>query len=101
VILNIVNNAVDALGGDPGRIIIAIFTRGRNVCIQIADSGKGMSPEQLGKIFLPFYTTKDVGKGTGLGLSVSYGIVKNLGGDIEVQSRVGEGSTFTIVLPLQ
>ena len=69
------------------------------MCIAISDTGKGMTSEQMGKIFMPFYTTKEVGKGTGLGLSVSYGIVKNLGGDIEVQSGVGEGSTFTIVLP--
>lgn len=100
VLLNIINNAVDVLEGQPGRIAIRTFARAEEVCIAISDTGTGMTAEQMGKIFMPFYTTKEVGKGTGLGLSVSYGIVKNLGGDIEVQSSVGEGSTFTIVLPL-
>ncbi len=99
VLLNIINNGIDALEGRPGQIVIKTFTRGERVCIAVSDTGKGMTQEQLGKIFLPFYTTKQVGKGTGLGLSVSYGIVKNLGGDIEVTSRAGQGSTFTVVLP--
>ena len=59
-----------------------------------------MTPEILGKIFMPFFTTKEVGKGTGLGLSVSYGIVKNLGGKIEVDSVPNQGSSFTIKLPI-
>jgi two-component system NtrC family sensor kinase len=99
VLLNIINNAIDALEGQSGRIAIRTFAKGEEVCIAISDTGKGMTSEQMGKIFMPFYTTKEVGRGTGLGLSVSYGIVKNLGGDIEVQSGIGEGSTFTIVLP--
>ena len=99
VLLNIINNGIDALEGKPGEIVIRTFRRGPKICTSISDTGKGMSKELLGKIFLPFYTTKQVGKGTGLGLSVSYGIVSNLGGDIEVESRVGKGSTFTIVLP--
>jgi len=100
VLLNIINNAIDALEGKPGRIVIRTFARAKKVCIAISDSGMGIAAEQMSNIFMPFFTTKEVGKGTGLGLSVSYGIVKNLGGDIEVESSVGEGSTFTIVLPM-
>jgi len=99
VLLNIINNGIDALEGQTGQITIKTFVRGQRICISISDTGKGMTKEQLGKIFLPFFTTKQVGKGTGLGLSVSYGIVKNLGGDIEVRSQPGQGSTFTILLP--
>jgi two-component system NtrC family sensor kinase len=69
--------------------------------IGIADTGHGIPPEHLERIFDPFYTTKEVGKGTGLGLSVSQGIVARHGGSIRVQSRVGKGSTFTIWLPLE
>jgi two-component system NtrC family sensor kinase len=101
VLLNIVNNAVDALEGQPGSITIQTSRRGRWVHIKISDTGKGMTQDELSKIFLPFYTTKEVGKGTGLGLSVSYGIVEDLGGRIEVESTPGEGSTFLIVLPLE
>ncbi len=67
---------------------------------QITDTGAGISEENLGKIFDPFFTTKS-DKGTGLGLSVSYGIIERHGGKIEVQSKVNEGTTFTIKLPLR
>ncbi|MCB2229089.1 ATP-binding protein [bacterium] len=99
VILNIVNNGIDATAGHGGRIVITTRTEEKRVFVSIADNGKGMTPDQLEKIFIPFYTTKEVGKGTGLGLSVSYGIVKNLGGEIQVESIPGKGSTFTLVLP--
>lgn len=100
VILNIINNAIDAIGGKAGKITIR--TRlDDDVRIAISDSGCGMTPEQMGQVFMPFFTTKEVGKGTGLGLSVSYGIIKNLGGTIEVESEFGKGSTFTIVLPVK
>ncbi|MBU0983761.1 MAG: HAMP domain-containing protein [candidate division Zixibacteria bacterium] len=69
--------------------------------LRFADSGHGIAEENLKKIFEPFFTTKEVGKGTGLGLSVSYGIVKEHGGEITVTSAVGQGTTFTIVLPVQ
>ena len=101
VILNLLNNAVDALEGRAGTITIGVRKVQTDVQIRVSDTGKGMSPEQLGKIFMPFYTTKEVGKGTGLGLSVSYGIIKDLGGSIEVESALGEGSTFTILLPIE
>jgi signal transduction histidine kinase len=67
--------------------------------IEVRDHGTGISSDALPRIFEPFYTTKDVGEGTGLGLSVVYGIVKDHGGWIDVVSRPGEGSTFTVWLP--
>jgi len=67
--------------------------------VEIADTGQGIPPENLKKIFDPFFTTKPVGQGTGLGLSVSYEIVKKHGGDIQVRSKLGEGTTFTVRLP--
>ena len=68
--------------------------------ISIVDTGCGIPEENLRRIFDPFFTSKDVGKGTGLGLSVSHGIVEAHGGLIEVESKVGEGSTFRVFLPL-
>ncbi len=101
VLLNVLNNAVDAIGDRSGKITVSTRLVDGEVRIGVSDTGLGMGAEQLDKIFLPFYTTKDVGKGTGLGLSVSYGMVKDLGGRIEVESTPMKGSTFTIVLPLR
>ena len=107
VLINIVINAIQAL---PGKGAIAFSTlpaRRGNVdyaAIRVADNGCGIQPEMRQKIFEPFFTTKpsETGPGgTGLGLSVSYGIIKNHGGDIEVESIPGQGSTFTILLPVQ
>ena len=99
VILNIINNGLDAMGDAPGTLTVTTWNTGSLVHIAISDTGCGMTLEQLDNIFMPFYTTKEVGKGTGLGLSVSYGIIKSLGGKIEVESTPGKGSTFTIILP--
>jgi two-component system NtrC family sensor kinase len=101
VILNLLNNAVDALQDKPGKITISTRREGKWLRVAITDTGIGMTQDQLGKIFLPFYTTKDVGKGTGLGLSVSYGIIKDFGGEIGVESTPGVGSTFTVSLPIE
>jgi two-component system NtrC family sensor kinase len=69
--------------------------------IRFQDNGEGIPEEIRSKLFEPFFTTKTVGGGTGLGLSISYGIVEEHGGRIEVDSTVGEGTTFTVVLPLE
>jgi len=99
VLVNLITNAVQAMSAG-GRLFIASrLGRGRDsVEITVMDSGKGISPEFLPHIFDPFFSTKGEG-GTGLGLSVSYGIIKNHGGDIRVESKVGTGTTFTIELP--
>ena len=98
VLLNLFLNAAAAM---PGGGILNVTTRGNEgeVVIVVADDGCGILPENLDKIFDPFFTTKPVGQGTGLGLSVSYGIVEQHGGSIEVESEFGTGSTFTIRLP--
>ncbi len=101
VVLNLIKNGADALEGKAGRITVGTWLDGDSIRIAIRDTGKGMTPDQFDKIFMPFYTTKEVGKGTGLGLSVSYGIIKSLGGRLDVESAPGKGSTFTITLPLR
>ena len=97
--LNLINNAGDAIDG-PGTITLATRHDDGFVRVTVSDTGVGMTPEIMEKIFLPFFTTKEVGKGTGLGLSVSSSIVESMGGRIEVQSMPGAGSSFTVVLPL-
>lgn len=101
VILNILLNAIDALKDGKGKVNIDSKQEGDYILISITDDGIGIPEEHLNKIFEPFFTTKDVGRGTGLGLSVSYGIIKNFNGSIQVKSKVGEGSTFTIKLPVE
>jgi two-component system NtrC family sensor kinase len=102
VVLNLLNNAIDAIGHD-GTITVAsrYLDKTDEVEISVTDTGKGIPENELGKIFDPFFTTKEVGKGTGLGLSISYSIIEKLGGKIRVQSKVGEGTVFTILLPKQ
>jgi PAS domain S-box-containing protein len=99
VFVNIMINALDAIDGN-GRIIVKSNYDLRNIYIELSDDGCGMDEATLEKIFDPFFTTKEVGKGTGLGLSVSYGIIKRFNGEIKVKSKLNEGSTFTIVLPI-
>jgi signal transduction histidine kinase len=97
VFMNVIYNAIQAIDG-PGRLHISTHQEGEFAVIKVADSGKGISPEVIGKIFDPFFTTKKVGEGTGLGLSISYGIVEKHGGRIEVASEMGRGTTFTIYI---
>ena len=105
VLLNIIMNAFDATR--PGDRItlstrMAVLAEShKGVEISVTDTGCGIPPENLDQLFDPFFTTKDVGQGTGLGLAVSYGIVDRHGGTIRVQSRDGQGSTFTVSLPAE
>ncbi len=99
VIMNILFNAGQAIA-DKGHISIKTSAANGHVTIAVSDDGQGIQPEHLNKIFDPFFTTKEVGKGTGLGLSVVYNIVKSHKGSIDVDSRVGRGTTFTIRFPI-
>ena len=99
VLMNLAVNARDAmpLGG---QLVIRTAVEGAMVRLTVRDTGSGIPPEVMARVFEPFFTTKETGKGTGLGLSTAYGIVKQSGGDIQVASEVGAGTTFTISLPL-
>lgn len=99
VFVNILINALDAIEGN-GTINVSSYYDYNNVYVDISDNGCGMDESTLEKIFDPFFTTKEVGKGTGLGLSVSYGIINRFHGEIKVQSKLNEGSKFTISLPI-
>lgn len=101
VLVNLMNNAIEAMpqGGRLG-IHLANGDDGQ-VIVNISDTGTGITEENQSRIFDPFFTTKPAGKGTGLGLAVSYGIIRNHGGQIRVNSSPGRGSTFSIVLPVE
>ena len=99
VLLNLLNNSVAAMDSSGGVIQISTHSEDGNILLKVADSGSGIAEANLARIFDPFFTTKPVGQGTGLGLSICYGIIKKLGGDIQVQSARGKGTTFTIILP--
>ncbi|HEU6436431.1 MAG TPA: ATP-binding protein [Nitratidesulfovibrio sp.] len=125
VMLNLLVNALDAFDGPAGGaepagdggavggaapggsanagapvITVTPFRDGRHAGFSVCDTGSGIPPEHLDSLFEPFFTTKPVGRGIGIGLSTCYTIVTEHGGDIRVESRVGEGSTFTVTLPL-
>ena len=99
VFMNLIVNACHAIEGK-GEIKIITGTQNGSVNIEISDTGSGIPEEVIEKIFDPFFTTKPIGKGTGLGLSISYGIVKQHKGEIDVKSRPGEGTAFTIKIPI-
>ncbi|MFC1515656.1 ATP-binding protein [Thermodesulfobacteriota bacterium] len=100
VLLNLVLNAIQAMPGGTGSINIDARKNKENIQIHVRDSGCGILSEHLPYIFDPFFSTKEVGYGTGLGLSVAYGIIEQHGGTITVKSKAGEGTGFTINLPL-
>jgi two-component system NtrC family sensor kinase len=113
VLLNLINNAVHAVSSSGGKGEIRVSTRLRgagdpgapditppSIVMEVEDTGPGIPSEQLNRIFEPFFTTKEVGQGTGLGLSLTYGIVQEHGGSIRADSTPGEGSRFTLEIPV-
>jgi len=98
-LMNIIMNALQAIK-EKGAIKITTYQKENDIYIEISDNGIGIPEQNLPKIFEPFFTTKEVGKGTGLGLSFAYNIIKNHNGTIEVNSKINEGTTFTIKLPV-
>ena len=100
VLTNLLVNAGHAIEGH-GEIKISTYLRDHHVAIAIEDNGKGIHKEHIKQLFDPFFTTKKEGEGTGLGLAISYGIVQEHGGEMEVDSTLNEGTTFTVVLPLE
>lgn len=100
VFVNLILNAVQAMP-EGGMLTVATGIEGGGVIAEVKDTGVGIPEEHLGKIFDPFFTTKRVGEGTGLGLSICLGIVERHNGRIEVKSKVGEGTTFTVRLPVR
>jgi len=99
VVLNLVNNAIDAIGRD-GTISVTSRADKTDIRISVTDSGPGIAESVQKKVFDPFFTTKGTGKGTGLGLWISYSIIEKMGGNLALQSRQGQGATFTITLPI-
>jgi signal transduction histidine kinase len=99
VYINIILNALDAMP-QGGKLRIELSQAGREAAVKITDTGAGIKAEHLSHIFDPFFTTKGTGKGTGLGLSISYAIIKEHEGRIQVESEPGKGTSFTIVIPM-
>lgn len=101
VLFNVIKNAIDALESEAGgELEISTQIEGCFVAVTVKDNGPGISEDNLKRIFEPFFTTKPVGKGTGLGLSVSYGIMRDIKGEIRVDSQVGSGTKVTLLLPI-
>jgi two-component system NtrC family sensor kinase len=100
IFLNLINNAFAAMA-DGGKLEIRVSRRGDDaISIEVADDGCGISESDMARVFEPFFTTKSRTGGTGLGLSITYGLVQEIGGEIQVKSTVGKGTHFTILLPL-
>ncbi|MEA1970254.1 MAG: ATP-binding protein, partial [Thermodesulfobacteriota bacterium] len=108
IFINLVTNVMDTLdekdktGDQEWKKFLKIrsFFEDGQVVVTVSDNGAGISEDIIDKIFEPFFTTKNIGKGTGLGMSISYGIVKDYGGTINVRSKLGEGTTFELRFPI-
>ena len=100
--MNLLTNAAQAVSGrDGATVTIDTEVAGEHVIVRIGDNGPGIPSEVLPRIFDPFFTTKEIGEGTGLGLSIVHELVERHGGTIEVDTKIGEGTTFTVTLPRQ
>jgi two-component system NtrC family sensor kinase len=99
VFLNLISNAIDAVGKE-GRIVVTSLRSADDIVVQVTDNGPGIPEEIRKRVFDPFFTTKQTGKGTGLGLWISYSIIEKMGGSISLSSRVGEGTSFTVRIPI-
>jgi signal transduction histidine kinase len=101
IVVNLLSNALDALDSadGAGRVVVSASAEDTDVLITVSDTGHGISPEDLRRIFEPFYTTKGRGKGTGLGLAICRQLTAALGGSISVESQPGRGSTFFVRIP--
>ena len=108
VFINLVTNAIDAMDekaesaefkGMAKRLLIRSYAENGHVVVAVTDNGVGMSDEVKEKLFEPFFTTKRIGKGTGLGVSISYGIIKDYSGTIEIDTQAGRGTTFILKFP--
>ncbi|MEL7646919.1 MAG: transporter substrate-binding domain-containing protein [Sedimentibacter sp.] len=100
IVLNLVSNSVDAME-EGGELNISADIENNSIVIRVSDTGCGIEEENLGNIFNPFFTTKELGKGTGLGLFIVYSEVEKIGGKIQVSSKVGQGTTFEITIPME
>lgn len=100
VFLNLITNAIQAMPEERGTITLTTRNEEGGVAVDVEDDGAGIPPGVMAKIFDPFFTTKEIGKGTGLGLSISYKIIQEHGGKISVESKPGQGTKFTVWLPL-
>lgn len=100
VFLNLLVNAAQAIQ-EKGQVKVRSCLEGDFILVSVSDTGSGIAPENIHRIFDPFYTTKPIGKGTGLGLSIAHDIIKKHGGMIDVESQLGKGTTFTIRLPIR
>ncbi len=97
-LITLAENAIDAMP-EGGTLTLRAYNKGVGVVVEVSDTGVGIPQENMARVFDPFFTTKEVGRGTGLGLAVCYGIVADHGGRISVESHVGHGTTFTLMLP--